>query len=623
MLRALRRLRRRVRARLSTPGQGRRSSTQRQRSVRELAAWLREPRPQRPLLPRLGPGALRWWVVAGLLLSAWVLLLPSSASPWALLPGDGSFPDLPATVQYYWVLQERGFLALAHDRMLMYPGTFNTLAMRGFPLDGLASQPFLALFGWPAGFTLFQITSLWCAGLSMAWLAGRWWRSPLAALVAGLALQASGPLVREMSYGRPTQVFAAIFAPLAFGLLARALLERRDRDALGAGVLLGLSTLAYWFAGLFYGLGFVVLLAMAVLERVSPWRPAALCAVSCLTVIVLPAAYTLSALSEMGTVNATLWTLVSHSGHQVPLAQILEQRDLFAALPEGIVGLTPLCFGAALFCLWSAPVRRWAAPLGWLLTGLALACGPWLQLSEDALLPGPFAWIPSVPVVSRLWWPDRAMLLVAPALALLAGGGIAALHRRLLPRWKAAWMALPVGALLLGEAFLGLPNLPMRATDGTPSPQAQILAQGTGPLLVLPQSGAASNARAFLLDQVFHGRPLVNGAIPPSSSTAPLAYAEVSALPAMKHLYGCFEDPWLEAASADSLVPLRRFGLQQVHVDVVKLPLFTQERGFLPGSTEGQNSNFRENYLACLEELLGPPTEVSSTFRVYSLDPEP
>ena len=72
----------------------------------------------------------------------------------------------------------------------------------------------------------------------------------------------------------------------------------------------------------------------------------------------------------------------------------------------------------------------------------------------------------------------------------------------------------------------------------------------------------------------------------------------------------------------------------------MKLPLVTKEQGFVPGSpTQGQSSNiplqlpedvllassgtFREHYLACLEELLGPPTEVSSTFRVYSLDPEP
>ncbi len=559
-------------------------------------------RPRRALLPRLGPGAVRWWVAATLLLSAWVILLPASARPWELLPGDGTYPDLPGTVQYFWVLQEHGFIGLAHDRMLMWPATTDLLALNGFPLDALACQPLLAVFGWPAGFTIFQVLSLWCVGLSMAWLAGRWWRSPIAALGAGVAYQVSGPLVREMAYGRPSQVFAAIFAPLALGLLARALVERRDRDALLAGVMLGLSALAYWYAGFFYGLGLGVLLVFGLIERKALLRPSLLCAAGALAVVALPAAYTVEAMGHVGGADANLWTLVHHSSDRVPLAAVLEQRDIFGVLHEGIVGLTPLCFGAAAFALWRAPARRWAAPLCWVLVGVAFACGPWLRLSSDTLLPGPFAPVPMIPMLRRLWWPDRAMLLAAPAWALLAGGGLAALTKR----WRSGWVALPVTGLLLVEAFLALPTLPGPTTDGTPSAHALALSRGTGPALVLPQGGAASGANLhMLLDQVFHGRPLVNGAMPPSSSTAPKDYAIISSLPAVEYLYQCVGDPAFRSSLPESMETLRRIGIRDVYLDPEELSV---------GSAE------REEYVACVEALLGAPAETHASLRVYSLD---
>ncbi|MDG1484324.1 MAG: hypothetical protein P8R54_32325 [Myxococcota bacterium] len=556
------------------------------------------------LLPRLGALPSGMVKVAGaLLVSAVLILLPTSLPPWEHYPGYDNFPDLPGTVQNHWLLHTLGLMGMTHSSMQMYPATIDLVVLNGFPLDAIASWPLAALLGWPAGFVVFNLLTLWAVGLSSAWLAGRWWGSLQAALVAGIAHQVAAPLLRELAYGRSTQVFGAIFAPLALGLLLEAMTTGRSTRAVGAGVMLALSTLTYWFFGFFYGLGLLTVIVLAGIERL-PKTPQMSCifAISCLTILVLPMGYTAEGLSNQAGLEASLWSVVDHGSESIPLATLLEHRDLTNNLSQGIVGLTPLWWLLAGLGLAGRP-RRWLVLGLWTGLGLLLAAGPWLTLPGEFLLPGPFALVPDVPLLRRLWWPDRGLFLMMPAVAVLAGGGAAALSRRW---WWAGWA---VGPLLIVEAFVALPNLPMPTTSGTPSERVKALSAGTGPVLVLPQGSTKFKlAHRILLDQIHHGRPLVNGTMPPDSETAPQAFQRISSLLVLQHLYACAEggEPFrFSDARDDALEPLWRFGVSEVHVDT--------------GIFAGMETTLA-NYLVCVESLLGEPIEIRGPHRVYGLD---
>jgi hypothetical protein len=555
------------------------------------------------LLPRLGPlpvGMAK--IAAALLVSAIILLLPASLPPFEHYPGYDDFPDLPGTVQNHWLLHTLGLVGMTHCRMQMYPATIDMVVLNGFPLDALASWPLAALLGWPAGFVVFNVLTLWAVGLSSAWLAGRWWGSAQAALVAGIAHQFAAPLLRELAYGRTTQVFGAIFAPLALGMLILAVTTTSRRRAAAAGVLLALSALTWWFSGFFYGLGLLCVLALAAAERAERLPMLTITfAAACLAVVALPVAYTAGGLSNQGGLDASLWSLVEHGSEELPLARLLERRDITSNLHQGIVGLTPLWWILPLLALSGRP-RRWLILALWSVLGLLLAAGPWLALPGNVLLPGPFALVPDVPLLRRLWWPDRALLLLMPAAAVLAGGGAVALSRR----WR--WAGMVAGPLLIVEAFIALPNLPMPTTEGTPSARAVALAEGSGPVLVLPQGSTRyKRAHRSLLDQLHHGRPLVNGSMPPDSETAPPVFRRLSDLPVLQQLYDCAEEgePFRFPGSRQAaLAVLVRFGVSEVVVDMDAL-----ERS-------GEDPVI---YLRCVESMLGEPDETRGPYQVYAL----
>ena len=565
-----------------------------------------------PLVPRLGPAPRGSGVVAAfLLLTAIVLLAPASLDPLHYYVGNPTYPDAAATAWNHWMVHTLGLTGTAHTRMQMYPLVVDVLVLNGFPLDALASWPFAALLGWPGGYGLYQIAVMWAVGLSAAWLGGRWWRSSTAACVAGVAMQSAAPILREFAYGRSTQVFGSIFVPLALGLFARALVEGRRSDAIGAGVMTGLCALAYWYYGFFCGLGVLLLLGLAARERLDWVRPTGVYAAASAVVVFLPALYTMGSLGEQqGGMDTTLFSLIHFGEVDMRLIDLLEERDAGGAMIEGVIGLTPLVVAFALLGALGHPARRWAAPLIWTVVGGLLAMGPILVWMGDAPLPGPFALVPSLPVLRRLWWPDRALLLVVPAVALLAAGGVdrivQALHSPS-PRLPAILTGL-LSTALIAEAWLALPTVPLPVTSSVPSAGAEALAAGTGPVLVLPQAGGPYLLnRTLLLDQMFHGRPLVNGLMPPDGTTAPQAYRNFSAGTGMAHLYSCattFGTFTGDAAAA--VLPLRRAGIREVYVDLA----------VLSGSAAGSGA-----YVNCVRSLLGAPSAARGPYQVWTLAP--
>ena len=558
--------------------------------------------PPRPALLPAPPtgGRSGWpWVASLLLVSAWVLLWPASGSPGALLPGDALHPDGPGTFNYHWLVHQAGLSGAAHSTWLFWPVSVDRLVMDGFPLDALASWPLLALLGWPAGFTIFVLLCLWGAGLAMAWWSSAWWRSPLAGLVAGVTYQASHILMLELYEGRATQVFAAIWLPLALGFGWRALAAGAGgrRQAVMAGLATGLAALSYWYALFLTALGLAVLLVLA---RPRRWRQVGALtvggALGSVLIMALPLLYTLLHLDQQTGLQFRGGDTLLDAGRLTSLVAITSMRSLQASWRGGLP-LQPLFLLMLLAGTLRLPRERWLGPALMALVGCGLALGPAVSILQWTI-PGPYRLVLEVPLLRRWWWPVRAMLLAAPALSLLAGGGGA----RVLRQRPLAGTLL--AAALLVESFLVMPQLPLPTLPGTPTVTARVLAQGQGPALVLPfPSGALRSDTLPLLDQIHHGRPLAMGQLPPDNPLAPAAYRALWQRPALAALVACEHDPRaLSSASAAQVrAALEELGIQEVYVD--QLVARTLPLG--------------DAYLGCLNRLLGPPTAMHEPYRVH------
>jgi len=590
------------------------------------------------------------WLLLGL--SAWIVLLPASAAPWSWVPAAQASPDEAHAMNLHWLVHQQGVFAASHSRLLYYPTGMNWLAACGIPLDALASWPLLALAGWPAGFTLFLVLLIWGAGAAMAWLAGCWWRSAGAGLVAGVAYQCSGILLWEVAGGRTANLLGAIFIPLALGLLARGLLANRWQDGLLAGVMTGLAVIPYWFNGLYLALGFLVLLLLALLEWRLPWRVYLAGIGGTLALVGLPAAYAWSTLESVPGIHMTAADMIyrfqfsgaaalqggggtAQAQERTLLSWIQSSNSLFGAdSPPGLGLVFPLLAGLVLAGVVGQRLRRWVAPLAWAALGGLVAMGPWIQLPAGGpALPGPYLAALDLPLLRRFWWPHQALLLAAPGLCLLAGGGAAAVLRQLSPGGRLSrvlrrlrsrsnpqhltspgranvplWGSLLVAAALLLEAFLVLPQLPMPTRNNEQSAAVQALKKGRGPLLILPFGGGPLRPhRQLLLDQIRHGRPLVNGHLFPHKALAPRSYTRSPIWAAVRYLSLC-EVASSRRPSWDNLAAARagltRVGLREVHVEFSAVRASTADK---------------VRYFNCLERLLGTTYKQDPPFRVYHL----
>lgn len=591
--------------------------------------------PKPVILPRLGPPPRRMAPVYGaLLLCSWLLLLPASATPWKHLPGDMRSLEFGPMVNIHWLVHSQGLLDASKSRMLGYPVDQDRLAT-GFHLNTLASWPLVTALGWPTGFTLFMILILWAAGVSMAWLAARWWRSSGAALLSGVTYQASGVFTLELFRGCDNNIFGAIFLPLALGLMSRALVTHHRRDALLAGVATGLTALSYWYLGLYLALGLGALFLFALLERRLNWRILFLALVSLLVVVGLPLIHSLDAMDTAPGAGVGKWGVVALGRHSGLLVKwIVDQNSLFSEdISRALLSFRPLLLGLIILGLLTRTSRRWAAPLAWILTAVLVAMGPWVLLRGGLHLAGPQMALMDNAVVQRIWWPYRAMLLAAPALALLAGGGVARLEnilKRFPDDLRSVWSRLnragvdsvtarkrarrliplvaPVLAIvILLEAFITLPQLPLPAVPGKPSKAAQALSQGKGPALVLPLGGGPlRRGKPMLLDQIFHQRPLINPLIFPHKTTASEIFRASPTWPALAYFGRCEANPdipFLEMPS-NGLAGLRKAGLDAVYVEEQALGKKKQ----------------RLAYLACVEQMLGKRSKRVEPFIIYAID---
>jgi len=501
--------------------------------------------------------------------------------------------DLPGTVNFHWLIQEYGLHEAGQSSMLMFPAKLDRILLDGIPLDAFFSWPFTSLLGWPAGFTLYVWAAFFALGLATAWLAQLWWKKPHLGWIAGGVAQMHPFLIRELADGRSTQIFAAIFVPLCLGFALRAIQRDCTRSALLAGLFWGLGTLAYWFNGAFIGLGLMGLMLVSRPKRV--WIPA--CGIgSLIFTVAWPIQRVLSSSAEMPGKGLSWSDTVTHGDHPLPLWQLIEFRDLGATIvSERVLAAQGLLLICCIYGLLKLPRERWLLPLIWLGTALIFAAGPKLGFGSLSI-PGPFSLFETTEWTRRLWWPDRALVLAVPATALLVAGGIDQLSTRLNLNMSV------LGILLIGEAFWVIPGLPLGTTWGSTTEHTAQLKSGEGPALILPlgSGGTQPNAR-MLIDQIHHGRPLVNGPMPYTSSTAPTAYKNQIQSEALSGLVACETDP-RAAPKTSPWAALKSLGLAEVYLDAdlaQRLP-------------HGASA-----YQECITQTLGPPEPKRSGLIVY------
>ena len=536
---------------------------------------------------------------------ATVLCAPALFNLGVAIPGRPGLADLPGTVNYHWLVQTMGLSGASGSTMLMYPTTVDRIVIDGFPLDALVSAPLTAVFGWPAGFSLFVWLSFCALGLAHAWMAKTWWKSEHAAVIGGVVAQCSPFLIREVMDGRPTQLFGAIFLPLTLTFVLRGVMLSRPRDSALAGAMIGLGALSYWYYGVFFGLAALVILGLAAWSQRPVGRATASLALGTLAVIGLPAAYTLQAVSVMPGI-ATAWSdQVLHGSEWITLLQILEFRDLGTAVAlERVIALQVLVGLCVVAAWWRAPRANWLAPSVFGLMALLFAAGPSISLPGLPPIPGPFHLFRLSDITSRLWWPDRALVMMVPAVSLLAAGGVMMLVRRASVGVRETVWVVGIAVVLVAEAFVAIPGLPMPTSWGAETEASAALSEGEGPVLIVPMGhGESEPDMRMLIDQVHHGRPLVNGPMVPGSSAAPQAFRDFAEAPAIQALLACENDA-APGVTSEAWAQLIAHGIVTVVLD--------------PRRAAGLRSG-AERFEICIRRIMGPPAAAAGPYRLYSV----
>jgi len=546
------------------------------------------------------------WVAQ--LVGAWVLLLPASSRPWSLIPGGAGRPGPALAFYLHGLVDSHGLLGATHARTLLYPAGTDAVALWGFPLDALLALPLTALFGHPAGYTLFALVALAAAGASMAWLAARWWRSPAAALAAGAAYQTGGVLAWELLDGHPGTVVAAALLPLSLGWMCQAFSEAGRGRAAASGALAGLAALGCWEAGGVAVVALAVLAVAAWLEGRRDWRIPLLAIAAGLAVAGLPALHQIAGAGALRGIPDDPWGTVERAGQAGTWAGWIATRGVSLGADGTLLSLRPALLVLVALGIWGARGRRWIAPVIWGLCGAILAIGPWLSLPGGAALLGPQLAVLGLPGFDRLVHPGRALLLTAPGLALLAGGGAVWIQRALpsaLPR--GGWVTgLTLALVLVVEGWLVCPFLPVPATTIAGTRGTPVLVKRQGPALVLPfAAGPLRTNATMLVDQVFHGRPLLNGAVYPGDTVVPETTYLTPAEDALAYLAECEKVPAgpLPPESDAVRAGLRAVGLSEVYVEIS--PAIAHPHG--------------DAYVACVEEALGTDYSADTPFRIYEL----
>ncbi|MDP2309395.1 MAG: hypothetical protein Q8P18_25465 [Pseudomonadota bacterium] len=477
----------------------------------------------RPLDPRLVDAVLTALVAV---LAVAVVGAGVWAEPGRGLFGDWEHPDMLSNHWVYAWVAERladGGSLLQNDAYYVPVGDAPFLA--GNASGALLSAPFAWAFGSPLGINLYLFLVLFLnvvAGTALARAAGA---SRRAALVGGVGFGLCPFVLTELSAARLAQVPVwEMAAGLALWIGA---LERGSwRRALGAGALIGLAGVEYFYYGLFagYAAGLLTLFAprrraLQHLRVVAAGAGAAIVTVGPLLFLfvrgwneVVGASEAAESFPHPFSLQASLpwsWPVWSDVPTMVPayvswvllalgLSELWRRRDR-AGSPEA----DPHA--------WTVPAFLATAALGW-----ALSLGPYLVTlhgpAEQSHLP--YQWIYGLhPALQRFWWPYRHAVLVSLAVAVLAARALGRLLDRLPPRAALVTLGIVLLAVPLELRARGAPVLAAtsRIADPLPAGVSAMRALPDGIVVDLPIAPELRIGQQHLTLQAMHGHRLLDG----------------------------------------------------------------------------------------------------------------
>jgi hypothetical protein len=402
-------------------------------------------------------------------------------------------------------------------------------------LDAMLAAPFVRTLGLTHGYNVFVLFILISTGLSAHALSRAVHASHLASIGAGLVWICSAPILSEISLGRLSQGLMAFLLLGLTGIVRMLDGDHRDRTILMTGLAFAGAALGYWFYGLFLLLGASILWAFALRSaRRShrgiaslPWRPVLKSAAICLMICGLPGALLALNFSSQPGVARPLEAWMDHGeiGQQsfdLNMAILNANWALWPWLnasddptPSALPMTCWLVLSSALVLHWQTArqTRSWKA-LPWALVGLIgflLSLGPYLKLSSADVQPIPLPYLAlheTIPFFRRLWWPDRAGVLLIAGVGVFFSLSLDRL-RAYFHRADRAVIPLLLAALLLETAVVGH-EIPLKTRQ--PRPMDIELYRGLeGPLLTLPILGATADSRHVLWNQTQHGQPVTGG----------------------------------------------------------------------------------------------------------------
>ncbi len=472
--------------------------------------------------------SLRWLRTSTLLVVGYLLLAVVISWPLVLQLQEGLL-GTPTMDQV-----DTAWLRLAAARWLtgQDPGIFVPL---GYPLasvvpnwvDHIIGAPLALLLPWPLADNLFWLFLIAANGLAGHHLGRQLGGSHGAGLLCGVGFAIAEPVLREINASHAPQALL-LWSPLFLAALLRALGARgRKRDALLAGLFFALSSLTYWYQGLF-----LAMLAAPVLVyesnraqhegRLKPlaWRlalAAAVAGVLCgpLLAMSMSSAPELAGLGELARVPGAqqlgvppehAWTFL----HGSDIGWLWRAEPIATASR-----LSPVLLLAALVGGLRAKQGRWPWVVAALLGGLLLM-GPYLQwdgepvIASGRLQPLPGLLLAEVSdAVARLHWPQRWAVIVPLALLPLVAR---------VPR-PTLW-----AVVLLVETVLLSGNAPLTVSPVDSFAGWSALRHSNGPVLVLPQERQADGPSTMGL--VFRAcrAPLANELGIPPRAAQPLAF---------------------------------------------------------------------------------------------------
>ena len=497
------------------------------------------------------------WSIFAYLCATALIGHPVVFGPDGALLGGGEQPDWTGTAWTYWWTEH----ALSSART-PFEASANFFPWGQSPtawynlLDAFLAAPFIRALGLVDGYNIFGLTVIFSNGLAAHILARTLKLQHRAGLVAGTFWMSSPWLLSEIVQGRLSQALMVFFLLALSGAVRLTQGPSRPVTPIVTGIAVSLCALGYWFYGFFLAIGLIAIWGQRylILRKSSGTstseilRPAAIVLATCTALCIAPVTALIGGFADQPGVDRAMegWVDQGELGqNRFGLNMtIMNGNWIFWPWMNAQDDSAPTAFPASAWIFIAGsillarrskqnapqsrkPLRVWSQAWVWVwCAGYLLSLGPYLKVSnQDALaVPLPFLILHEwFPFFDRLWWPDRAAILV------LAATGVLLSHQtdRLLRshyRWKGAIPFLVILCMLAETSLISqahpVPVRPPRPVD------VELYETIDGPILTIPILGASDEARHLLWMQTVHNQPITGGLGDHIRSHVPEDYVE-------------------------------------------------------------------------------------------------